>query len=152
MSSRGWVERVLDRKSMWRRAVELEEGGNFKEAAKYYTEEAKRHEGKNEAMSGLCFLSAAKCLLKAGEREKAIKLFRVAGNHYMKYAETILPTSPRSAAWGYRMAAKCFSLANEHGLSRELLRIAKLIEEKLEGEEKKEKRIFRVYRPRKGGC
>jgi len=147
LSKPSWVEKVSG-KSRWIRATKLEEEGRFEEAAKLYVEEAESHTEERPAMAGLGFLSAAKSMLKAGKRSKAVKLFERAAKSYIKHAEDVKTVSPKTAAWSYRMASKCYAWAEMYEESEEARRIADSITEKVEGVE--EYPLFKVFKPKKG--
>jgi len=65
----------------WLKAVELEEEGDFVSACELYLEEGKAQEEKKDfEKARLCYASAAKCKLMLREREKALELYKVAGD------------------------------------------------------------------------
>jgi len=132
MSKKTWVEKIIDKKSKWLKATKLEKEGKLREAAKEYLEEAKKQESKNIAMAALSYLSAAKCLMKVGERERAMELFKKAGDKYREYGESIISLTPTSTAWAYNMASKCYMWAEEYGKAEELRKMAESISEKIE--------------------
>ncbi len=104
----------------------------MEEASHYYLEEAEKQKEKNLGMAAVSYLAAAKCLLKAGKKEKAVQLFRTAAEYYVKYAESTTPVSPNSAVWGYQMASKSYMWAEDFEKAEELLKKVEAIKEKLE--------------------
>jgi len=149
ISKPSWVEKVTGDKSKWFRASKLEKEGKVKEAVKLYLEEAKEQKSKNPGLAGLCYLSAAKSLMKAGKRERAMPLFMKAAESYASYAERVLAVSPSSAIWGYKMASRCYAWAGEYSKAEEMRGVANSLSEKVKGG-KEEYPLFRVFRPRKG--
>jgi len=151
MKKETWVEKVSGERSEWIKATRLEREGRLEEAAKHYINEAKRQEDKNPAMAALSYLSAAKCLVRAGKRSEALEYFRLAGHKYREYADSTSSVAPSSTVWGYRMAAKCYMWAEDYEEAEKLTEIADAISGKLEPVEGEEGPLFRPYRVRRKG-
>ena len=139
------MDKISGDKSGWFKANKLEEEGKFEEAVKAYFEEAERQRRERPGISGLCYLSAAKILIKREGREKARSAFRMAAESYAEYAEKAISSSPSSAVWGYRMASKCYAWAGDYSKSKEMSRLADELSEKMEGGEGRYP-LFRIFR------
>jgi len=155
MPEKSWIERLSARGDSWFRASKLEKEGRFEEASRYYVEEAEKQKGKNLGMAAVSYLAAAKCLVKAGRKDEAVKLFRLAASHYEKYAEEVLAVSPNSALWGYQMASKSYMWAEDYKKADELLEKAKSLMDKLELKPVKveisgDVPLFKTYKSRRG--
>jgi len=139
--------------SHWSMGTKLEKEEKYQEALEHYLKEAEIQKQRNNiAMAALSLLSAAKCALKAGDNKAAMTLFDLAGDSYVKYAESTSSVSPRSSIWGYKMASKCYMWANKFEKAEKALETANSMEEKLEPSEDLGAGVplFRPYR-KKGG-
>ena len=145
ISGSSWIDKISGDKSRWFKANKLEEEGKLEEAVELYLKEADEKKHVNPGISGLCYLSAAKILMKTRGREKAEFIFRKAAESYEEYAEKALSSSPSSAIWGYKMASKCYAWSGEYSRSEEMKKIAKALSEKIEGG-KKGYPLFRIFK------
>ena len=148
ISGSSWIDKISGDKSRWFKANKLEEEGKLEEAVELYLKEAEEKRHVSPGISGLCYLSAAKILMKTRGREKAESIFRKAAESYEKYAEKVLSSSPSSAIWGYKMASKCYAWSGEYSKSEEMIKVAEALSEKIEGG-KRDYPLFRVFK--KGG-
>jgi len=107
------------REDLWIRAVKLEQEGRLEEALRTYL---KICEQKDPMLSAISLLSAAKCAMKLGRMEEAMKLFQDAGKRYERLAKSSEKASPNIAKWAYGMAARCYQLAGDVNSFRSSLR------------------------------
>jgi len=134
LAAKSWVEKLGDESDRWLNAVRLEEEGDFAAACELYLREGKIQEEKKDfAKAGLCYVSAAKCKFLLGDREQALELYRVAGDAYFKYAESVTAISLNSAVWGYRTSSKCYFNARLYPEAQKALASSNLVEEKIRG-------------------
>ena len=145
ISDSSWIDKISGDKSRWFKANKLEKNGRLEEAVRLYIEEAEEKRQVSPGISGLCYLSAAKILIKTKGREKAEPIFRKAAESYEEYAEKALSSSPSSAIWGYKMASKCYAWAGEYSKSEEMMKTAESLSEKIEGGGKGYP-LFRIFR------
>ncbi len=113
---------------LWIRAMELEREGRLEEALKLYLEICEREE--DLVLSAISLLSAAKCAVKLGRTEEAMKLFGDAGKKYESFARSSEKTSPNIAKWAYGMASRCYQLAGDINSFLSLLRKSGIPDEK----------------------
>jgi len=104
----------------WIKAGRLEQEGRLEEALKLYLEGCE-HEG-DPMIAAISLLSAARCAMKLGRTEEAIKFFREAGKRYEDLARLSEKSSPNMAKWAYGMASRCYQLAGDAERSLDMLR------------------------------
>ena len=142
-----WVERIA-KGGYWAKAVEAERRGRLDEAIKFYLLDAAENSRKGRYLySALSYLSAAKL---AKESKKAKGLYKLAGDHYLKYARKVVNTSPASAVWGLRTAAKCYIKAGLMEEAEKCLKKVSALAERLGLEEVEGGPAVSPFRPYKG--
>lgn len=104
----------------WIRASRLEQEGKLEEALRLYLEGC-RHE-EDLMIAAISLLSAARCAMKLGRVDEALKFFREAGRRYESLAQLSERSSPNMAKWAYGMASRCYQLAGDMRRSLDMLR------------------------------
>ena len=117
-----WSDRITDRGNLWLAATNLEDDGNFAEAAKLYLRDATWCSIKTQlARAALSSTCAARCLEKIGHPQISQALYSQAGTLYENNAYSILDKSIREALWSFQRAYESLLLANSSERAQEML-------------------------------
>jgi hypothetical protein len=117
-----WSDKITDRGNLWLAATNLEDDGNFLEAAKLYLKDAAwcaiKAQLVRAALSASC---AARCLESLGHPQIAQALYSQAGSLYESNAYSILDKSIREALWSFQRAYETLILARSKEKAQEML-------------------------------
>lgn len=117
-----WSDRITDRGNLWLAATNLEDDGNFAEAAKLYLRDATWCSIKTQlARAALSSTCAARCLGKIGHPQIAQALYLQAGTLYENNAYSILDKSIRESLWSFQRAYESLLLAKYSERAQEML-------------------------------